>query len=88
MAYEEIVMTRTEPTRDLGRATHLHGLFALILAACVALGAIAAALALLDNAAPPNAARAASPTANSPYTVVADGERGRTLQERHSPSRK
>jgi hypothetical protein len=54
MAFEDTVMTRSEPS-GLGRATRLHGLLALMLAACVAIMAIAAAVALLDNAVRPSA---------------------------------
>jgi hypothetical protein len=74
MALEKTVMTHLEP-RDLGRPVRLHGLYALMLAACIAIGAIAAALALLDNAARPSGARAASPAANSTFASGGDSAR-------------
>ena len=55
-------MTRSEP-RDLDMPARLHGLFALALAACVAIAAIAAAVALLDDAARPSAVTATSEAA-------------------------
>jgi hypothetical protein len=59
MAFEEHRMTRSEP-RDSGRPVRLHGLLALVIAACIAIGAIAAAVALLDDAARAAGASSAS----------------------------
>lgn len=63
-------MTSAEP-RDRDRTPRLHGLFALMLAACIAIGAIAAAVALLDDAARP--ARASPASQGSGSLSAADG---------------
>jgi len=66
-------MTHSEP-RGLGRSARLHGLFALMLAACVAIGAIAAALALLDNAVRPTGG-SSTMQADSAFSVGRGAER-------------
>jgi hypothetical protein len=72
MAFEEPVMTHSEP-RDPGRPgrpVRLHGLFALMLAASVAIGAIAAAVAILDHAVRPAGGTSASQAADSGFTMA------------------
>jgi len=61
--------------RERDRPVRLHGLYALMLAASVAIGAIAAAVALLDASAQPAGAGAATQT---PSTSADDAGETRT----------
>ena len=67
-------MTHSEP-RHLGRTTRLHGLLALMLAASIATLAIAAAVALLDNA--------IDPPGGSPAAL--DGENAFSIRDAEHP---
>lgn len=81
-------MTRSEP-RDPGRPgrpVRLHGLFALMLAACVAIGAIAAAVAILDNAVRPAGGTSASQAADSGFNMGAGVERDERAMHRPAPA--
>ena len=77
-------MTHSEP-REFGRSAQLHGLYALLLAACIAIGAIAAAVALLDTSVRQTAAATGAPTASQAFAaeggVLRDG-RGTNLPSR------
>jgi hypothetical protein len=83
MALEDTTMTRSQP-RHLGRSARLHGLFALMLAACVATLAIAAAVALLDSTAASTGPGSASQEND---TVFAVGDAPlRNTHARHRPA--
>ncbi len=70
----------------LGRAIRLHDLFALMLAACVAIIAIAAAVALLDGAAPHAAAsESASQDENTSFGARDAAQLG-ARATRHAPA--